>query len=201
MRSVRVLSASIALVIVSGCADYNWKLPGVYRIPVQQGTVIEQAMVSKLKAGMPKDQVKFIMGTPVIVDPFHSNRWEYIYTYKKGSDRVREQRHITLHFDDNEQLAYISGDIAVVDPELLAQPAPEANKQPESFEVPDRPKPGFFSRLIDRQDYDEAGVPSDGGDTAGAETETGAQEEIPEQAEEDIDVIENTDGGPAGGDY
>ena len=195
MRSVNVLSAGIALVISSGCADYNWKLPGVYRIPVQQGTVIEQSMVNKLKAGMPKDQVKFIMGTPVIVDPFHSNRWEYIYTYKKGSDRVREQRHITLHFDENEQLAHITGDIAVVDPELLAQPEPEANQQPESFKVPDRPKPGFFSKLIDRQDYDEGDV------EPASEDDTTRDAEVTEQAEEDIDVIEGADGGPGNDTY
>jgi len=170
-------------VIIGACADYNWKLPGVYRIPIQQGTVIEQSMVYKLKPGMDKDQVRFIMGTPVIVDPFHSNRWDYIYTFKKGSDRVREQRHVTLHFDDNEQLSHISGDIEVVNPDLLAEP--ETDKQPESYEVPDRPKPGLFGRLLDRPDERVEGE----GEAEG-------------RAEENIDIIEESgERGPGGGEY
>lgn len=181
MRSVRVLLTGVTLVTIGACADYNWKLPGVYRIPIQQGTVIEQSMVNKLKPGMGKDQVRFIMGTPVIVDPFHSDRWEYLYTFKEGSDRVREQRHITLYFDDNEQLSHISGDIAVVNPDLLAEP--EEDKQPESFEVPDRPKPGLFGRIISRPDDRED------------------EEEAEGRAEEGIDVIEESGGGPGGDEY
>ena len=68
-------------------------------------------MLNKLEPGMDKKRVKFIMGTPVIVDPFHNERWEYIYSFQEGG-KVREQRHITLHFEDNK-LAYISGDIEV----------------------------------------------------------------------------------------
>ena len=57
------------------------------------------------------EQVKFIMGTPILIDPFHNERWEYIYSFQEGGT-VREQRHITLHFE-NDKLAYISGDIEI----------------------------------------------------------------------------------------
>jgi len=87
----------------------GFKLPGVYRVDVQQGNVIEQEMLSRLKPGMDKNQVKFIMGTPAIVDPFHTDQWEYIYTFSRGGAR-RDQRHITLHFKD-EKLAYVDGDV------------------------------------------------------------------------------------------
>lgn len=136
------------LLIAGGCADYNWKMPGVYRIPVQQGAVIEQAAVGQLKPGMDKEQVRFIMGSPVIVDPFHSNRWEYIYSFQSGSDRVREQRHITLHFNEDERLAYVDGDIVIGDPDLRAENNQPADKQPESYVVPERSKPGFFGRMF-----------------------------------------------------
>jgi len=181
MRSVRMLFAAVTIMAVSGCGDYNWKPPGVYRIPIQQGTVIEQSMVSKLRPGMGKDQVKFIMGTPVIVDPFHSKRWEYIYTFKKGSDRVREQRHITLYFDDNDQLTHITGDIQTAAPGLLAQPEADERKQPQSIVVPsDRPRKGLFSRLIGGGDADK-------GEASGEKS----------RAEENIEVIEGAeDEGP-----
>lgn len=171
MRSVRVLLTAIPLLLISGCADYNWKLPGVYRIPIQQGTVIEQSQVNQLKPGMAKDQVEFIMGSPVVVDPFHSNRWEYLYTFKKGSDRVREQRHITLHFNDDDKLDRVSGDIEAVPAEQLAEP--EEGQQAETIKVPDdRSKPGIFSRMFDRKPRGETPRQT-GGD--GAETPPGTE--------------------------
>ena len=89
--------------------DGGFKLPGVYRIDIQQGSIIQQEMLSRLKPGMDKNQVKFIMGTPSIIDPFHAQRWEYLYTYSDGG-RTRQQRHITLHFED-DKLVYVDGDV------------------------------------------------------------------------------------------
>ena len=162
MRSVRLLFTALPLLFVSGCADYNWRLPGVYRIPIQQGTVIEQSMVSRLKPGMAKEQVRFIMGSPVIVDPFHSNRWEYVYTMKKGNERVREQRHMTLHFDDSDQLTYVSGDTEMVPAGELK--GLEPRQQSDTIVVPDRKKPGFFSHFFDGSSATNVSVdsPEDG---------------------------------------
>lgn len=148
-----IVSALLGLV---GCADYNWRMPGVYRIPVQQGVVIEQDAISQLKPGMDKDQVRFIMGSPVIVDPFHSNRWDYLYTLQSGSDKVREQRRITLHFNEDEQLAYVDGDIVIGNPDLRAEETQAADEQPESYVVPERSKPGFFGRMIGAGDSSES---------------------------------------------
>lgn len=140
--------ALAAVLILGGCADYNWKMPGVYRIPVQQGTVIEQSMLDQLRAGMPKEQVRFVMGSPVITDPFRNNRWDYIYSFKTGSDSVREQRHLTLYFDEEDRLTRVAGDVVPGDPALRSDEARTARKEPEQFVVPERSKPGLLSRLF-----------------------------------------------------
>lgn len=88
--------------------EYASKLPLMYRPTIQQGNVIEQEMINKLKPGMSKRQVTYILGTPGLVDSFHQNRWDYIYTIKENAqDPV--QKNLTLYFKD-EQLVRIGGD-------------------------------------------------------------------------------------------
>lgn len=143
------MPARLILIFASLCclcacsSEGGAKLPGVYRIDVQQGNVIEQEMIDKLKPGMDKNQVRFIMGTPAVVDPFHTNRWEYLFTYSKRGKR-REQRHITLYFEE-EKLAYIEGDVVTA----LRKPPDDLKPQSAAVEVPiEEERPGFFSRLF-----------------------------------------------------
>ncbi len=101
---------------LNGCsrrADGSVKIPFVYRVDIQQGNVIEQSMIDKLEPGMTKAKVKFIMGTPLLVDTFHTNRWEYIYSIEPGSG-VRSQRHVALFFKD-DKLTHVEGNITPAD--------------------------------------------------------------------------------------
>ena len=134
----------LGVLCLAACgAEGSRKLPFVYRIDVQQGNIIEQEMLDKLQAGMDKNQVKFIMGTPAIADPFHENRWEYLFTLSEGGRR-REQRHITLYFED-EKLAYIDGDVVTA----LRRPPEEIDRRSETVDVAAKQsKPWFFSRLF-----------------------------------------------------
>ena len=127
--------------------DGGFNAPLLYKIDIQQGNVINQEMLNKLEPGMDKKRVKFIMGTPVIVDPFHNERWEYIYSFQEGG-KVREQRHITLHFEDNK-LAYISGDIEVSN---ISKRKDEIITEENAISVPksDEEEKGFFGRLLDK---------------------------------------------------
>ncbi len=99
-KSNLALGALIGTVILSGC---------VYKIEIQQGNFVTQDMVSQLKPGMTKEQVRLVLGTPLLSDIFHSERWDYAY---RREDRVgnREQRNLVVFFEDGK-LARLDGDI------------------------------------------------------------------------------------------
>lgn len=126
--------------------DGDYKLPGVYRINVQQGNVIEQDMIDRLKPGMEKNQVRFIMGTPSLIDPFHPDRWEYIYTFTEGATQ-RQQRHLTIFFED-EKLAYVDGDVKIG----TRKPPDELNTRSKIVDVPpwQRRRSSFVGRILDK---------------------------------------------------
>ena len=76
-----------------------------YKPDVQQGNTFEEKQLSQLKIGMTPQQVTFIMGTALLKDPFHKNRWDYIYTFAKNQGTV-ERRLLTLYFK-NDKLSKI----------------------------------------------------------------------------------------------
>lgn len=136
----------LALFLSACSTEGGFKLPGVYRIDIQQGTIIDSDMLARLKPGMDKNQVQFIMGTPPLVDPFHTDRWEYVYTFSKGG-RQRKQRHITLHFEDNK-LAYVAGDVVPG----LERPDELESKPTKIVDVPIKKykKRGIFGKMVDK---------------------------------------------------
>jgi len=77
------------------------KLPGVHKIDVRQGNLVNQEMINQLRPGMNKRQVTFILGTPLLVDPFHKDRWDYFYNLKTGGKQTKQER-ITVFFADNK---------------------------------------------------------------------------------------------------
>ncbi len=80
-----------------------------YKIDVQQGNVVTQDMVAKLRPGMTRAQVKYVLGTPLVTDAFHPERWDYFYKFDKAGDPA-EQRRLTLVFKD-DQLDRLIGDV------------------------------------------------------------------------------------------
>jgi len=115
------VSALCAALVLGGC---NY-LPKVYKLDIQQGNVVTQEMVDKLKPGMTRAQVRYVLGTPLVQDAFHQNRWDYFYSLKKGTDGVAETRRLTLIFKD-DVLQNVQGDVATRQGEPA--PAPAANK-------------------------------------------------------------------------
>ena len=81
----------------------------IYKLDVQQGNIITAEMLMGLKPGMTRAQVKYVLGTPLIQDSFHENRWDYIYKMIKD-DRLIEERHVVVRFADDE-LVVVKGDI------------------------------------------------------------------------------------------
>ncbi len=107
---------------------------GVYKIDVQQGNYVTQDMVSKLKPGMTRSQVRFVLGTPLVVDVFRTDRWDYVYVYRKGGD-VTEHRKLTVFFE-GDKLARVEGDVK---PASDTAKAESSAPKPEPAAVPSKP--------------------------------------------------------------
>lgn len=93
------------------CTACGTALPTVkpYKLDVQQGNVVTSKMLLQLRPGMTKSQVRFIMGTPLIQDSFHGNRWDYVYQLREKG-KIIEQRRVILDFE-NELLKAVRGDV------------------------------------------------------------------------------------------
>lgn len=113
------LSASLFL---SSCA--------VYKIDIQQGNLVTQEMLDQLELNMSAKKVRFIMGTPMIVDVFHQHRWDYLYSFQAGGSE-RKQRRISLFFGENQLLQKIEGDVKIgKQRKQKPAPLPEFDQEP-----------------------------------------------------------------------
>lgn len=122
MKTMNRIRTPIALAVVtaallSGCespawvksftqSPPSWLTP--YRTDIGQGNYITQAMAERLQKGMSKDQVRAVLGTPLLVDPFRANRWDYVFEIRKG-DGTKERRRFWVNFE-NDVLAGWEGD-------------------------------------------------------------------------------------------
>jgi outer membrane protein assembly factor BamE len=82
----------------------------VYRMEIQQGNYLTQEMVSQLQAGMTRDQVRFVLGTPLLTDIFHDNRWDYVFRRQRANSREVEERRLSVFFE-NDRLVRVEGDV------------------------------------------------------------------------------------------
>jgi len=140
-------------------------IPIAYRIDVQQGNVLTQEMVAQLEPGMDKKKVNFIMGAPAIIDTFHTNRWDYVYTFQAGR-KAPKMRRVTLFFED-DKLVRIEGDVTAAESPI------ELNAhQDQSVEVP-AAKPGMMSKIADSLPFVGSGGTADN-------VEDATEEKIPE---------------------
>jgi outer membrane protein assembly factor BamE len=131
------------MLFITGCSTD--RIPGVYRIDIQQGNSVTQAMVNELEPGMTKSQVAYVLGSPLLIDTFHPNRWDYIYTYQPGGGD-REQRRVTLFFLDDDTLSHIEGDTRTV----AASEIPVITKEDKNVVVPlTEHETGLFDGLLD----------------------------------------------------
>jgi len=105
----------MSVLLAAGCSFKMPKLgiPRVHKITIQQGNVITQQMVDRLKPGMTRSQVAFVMGEPVARNTFNNNRWDYIYTVLVPGV-FQEEKRMSLYFE-NDVLAYFTGDYAPTD--------------------------------------------------------------------------------------
>lgn len=109
----------------------------VYKINVQQGNAVEPEKVELLEPGMTKEQVKFLLGTPLVADIFHPDRWDYVYYYIPGYGE-RERRHLTLHFNGNNIAEIVKNQIeATSQAETESENGVETETKPEAGAEPE----------------------------------------------------------------
>jgi outer membrane protein assembly factor BamE len=132
-----------SLLLLAACLGACSNTPDItsrlspYRIDVRQGNYVTQDMIARLKPGMSRDQVRFALGTPLVADMFHADRWDYVYRFQPGRGEAQVRR-IVVFFEEGK-LTRVGGDVVAETAEsatAAAAPAPAAR----IIEVPAEPK-------------------------------------------------------------
>lgn len=143
-----VATAALCSLMLPACSVTKYLNP--YLVDVRQGNYVTQEMVAQLKPGMTKDQVRFALGTPMVADIYHGERWDYVYRFKPGRGEA-QQRHLVVFFDQGK-LVRVGGDVvangsaaseaaatpAMVTPKVIEIGAD--GKAPASLKAPNAPE-------------------------------------------------------------
>ena len=114
MTLTQLARTILLLAVLSGCSSVP-RIVNEYKIDIQQGNLLTQDMVSQLKPGLTKDQVRFVLGTPMLMDMFHANRWDYVYRFQKGGASEAEMRKFSVFFDEKDRLFRVIGDVSAAE--------------------------------------------------------------------------------------
>jgi outer membrane protein assembly factor BamE len=114
MRSY-LAAALVATGLVAGCSfDSVVGVVDPYRIDIRQGNYVDQELLSQLRRGMSRDQVRYVLGSPLVVDMFRNDRWDYVYSLRSGRGEA-QQRVISLYFE-GDVLDRLEGDVEMAQP-------------------------------------------------------------------------------------
>jgi len=128
-QRVGLLVAVVALsaVAVTGCSTYNSATQLIaqhitpFRITVVQGNFVSSEAAAKLHEGLSRDEVRAILGTPLLTDMFHNDRWDYLFYFKRGSTDVVQQRELIVYFEGDHLVRWTGADNLPSELELLAE--------------------------------------------------------------------------------
>ena len=114
MRHFSCAIVGAFLCLLAGCAGF-----GVHRIDIQQGNLVTQEQLAKVKPGMSRNDVKNALGTPLLQDVFHANRWDYYFTNDQGTKygpfgREKQKYQVTILFE-NEKVSSVEGQASPVE--------------------------------------------------------------------------------------
>ena len=98
VRSRRLVLAAFLLAALSAC---------VHRIDIQQGNFLDKEDIDRISVGMTRVQVRALLGTPMVADPFQGSRWDYVYYFKRGRLHRAVQRHFIVYFDGADKVEKI----------------------------------------------------------------------------------------------
>jgi outer membrane protein assembly factor BamE len=112
--------AIVGIVLLAGCSSMrSWAPPFLqpYRPDIQQGNVVTKEMVEQLRESMTRDQVRFLLGTPLLTSIFHADRWDYIYYLQRGKGDEKQLRRLVVVFKNDRLASFVSD---VMPPEKMA---------------------------------------------------------------------------------
>ncbi|PCE29315.1 outer membrane protein assembly factor BamE [Burkholderia ubonensis] len=124
MRSAIIAAAAVAA--LAGCSSYDSVTQRIaqritpYRITVVQGNFVSQEKASQLQTGMTREQVRALLGTPLLSDMFHADRWDYLFYFKRGSTAVVQQRDLVVTFSGDRLAGWTGADNLPSELDLLA---------------------------------------------------------------------------------
>ncbi|NHV31316.1 outer membrane protein assembly factor BamE [Burkholderia sp. D-99] len=124
MRSVIIAAAAVAA--LAGCSSYDSVTQRIaqsitpYRITVVQGNFVSQEKAAQLQIGMSREQVRALLGTPLLADMFHADRWDYLFYFKRGSTAVVQQRDLVVTFSGDRLAGWTGADNLPSELDLLA---------------------------------------------------------------------------------
>jgi outer membrane protein assembly factor BamE len=152
MRKAIILAAFFC----AACSNYSANLPSIkpYKMDIQQGNAVTSKMMMQLRPGMTKSQVRFVMGTPLIADSFHADRWDYLYRMAKGG-KIIEQRHVILEFE-NDQLKRVRGDVIPAGTGEAGVAASTGSESAKPAIAPRQKEKGLIDKLKFWKDDEEA---------------------------------------------
>jgi len=150
-----LLIAALAGFGLSACTSYVPRIVTEYRIDVQQGNVLNQEMVAQLKPGQTREQVRYILGTPLLTDMFHASRWDYVYRFREGKTNAVQTRRLTVFFDQEGLLEKVTGDVEPAQVADLTGPVArtqviDLGTAPEGQALPPPEQKGFFGRMLEK---------------------------------------------------
>lgn len=120
--------------LLSGC----WPRP--YKLNITQGNRFVQSKLERVEPGMTREQVEFLLGAPVIVDPFQQDRWDYLYLLQPGYGKPI-RRMVSIHFSEDDRVTRIEGDLKFsLEPEEKQEEIDPSEPLPELPELPDKKK-------------------------------------------------------------
>ena len=128
LKAALYLIIGASLLVLNGCVRS-------YRVEIQQGNVISAEQIEKITPGTSRNEVRFILGTPLIEDPFHAERWDYFYSLDPAKGELVTKYRLSVWFENNQVLRTVvegAGLPGAIEPDL------------------EEDSPGFFSQLWDK---------------------------------------------------
>ena len=179
----------VFILLVLLCTSCGTALPSIkpYKLDVQQGNVVTSKMLLQLRPGMTKSQVRFIMGTPLIQDSFHGNRWDYVYQLREGGKLI-EQRRVILDFQ-SDLLKTVRGDVvaATADPKAGVE---GSDSGPRLIEPAKTPKEKSLMQKLKFWQKDEAEQAKEAADAKASADEAAKKAAEAERAAAKDKIIE-----------